>query len=379
MTRIWFELLSPTTDSSQKSIGIDENFFHLGGHSLKATIMMSKIQNEMHVDVPLVEVFKRPTIRQLAEYIEKMTGQHAGISVDNLIPLKKGISNTRHLFFVHDGTGQVEGYLEFCSRLDNEFNCWGIRPDAIKNYTPQNITIKEMAGKYIEKIKKVQPQGPYFIAGWSLGGTIAFEMVKQLEEAGEKTAFFSLFDSPGPGIHPGQDKGEFTLQSEINDVMEYLPGVHISEILEKVTELEELWPAIVDYLKEKSVVAETIKKIIAEHGIPGFDYDKSGIEELILHLNMTRTLLKARDKYIPSGKVKAAVHYFEALASMEIIKQRWDEYCELSVEYHTIPGDHFSIFKMPDVEKFARVFQEVLSRRTHRLPPLPGKSMIGAW
>ena len=379
LTRIWIELLSPTTDSSQKSIGIDNNFFHLGGHSLKATIMISKIHNEMHVDVPLVEVFKRPTIRLLAEYIEKMTGQHAGISVDNLIPLKKGTSNTHHLFFVHDGTGQVEGYLEFCSRLDNEFNCWGIRPDAIKNYTPQNITIKEMAGKYIEKIKKVQPQGPYFIAGWSLGGTIAFEMVKQLEEAGEKTAFFSLFDSPGPGIHPGQDKGEFTLQSEINNVMEYLPGVHISEILEKVTELEELWPAIVDYLTEKGVVAETIKKIIAEHGIPGFDYDKSGIEELILHLNMTRALLKARDQYMPSGKVKVPVHYFEALASIEIIKQRWDEYCELSVEYHTIPGDHFSIFKMPNVEKFAWVFQEVLSRRTHRLPPLPGKSMIGAW
>jgi acyl carrier protein len=67
---IWFELLSPT-DTARDSIGIDDDFFHLGGHSLKAAILISKIGKEMKVDVPLVEVFRKPTIRQLAEYIEK--------------------------------------------------------------------------------------------------------------------------------------------------------------------------------------------------------------------------------------------------------------------------------------------------------------------
>ncbi|MCU0289616.1 MAG: non-ribosomal peptide synthetase, partial [Acidobacteria bacterium] len=374
LARIWLELLLPP-NSSQKAIGINDNFFHLGGHSLKATIMISKINNEMHVDMPLVEIFKSPTIRQLAEYIEKMTGQHAGILVDNLISLKKGTSNTHHLFFVHDGTGQVEGYLEFCNHLDNQFNCWGIRPDAIKNYTPQNITIEEMAGKYIEKIKKIQPQGPYFIAGWSLGGTIAFEIVKQLEETGKTTAFLGLFDSPGPGMSQEQSNNQFTLQSEINNIKEYLPDLPIKVILEKVANLEELWPAIVDYMKENSIAAETIKKLIAEHGIPGFNYDKSGIEELILHLNMTRTLLNARERYIPSGKIKVQVHYFEALESIGKIKQRWNEYCESAIEYYNIPGDHFSIFKMPYIEKFARLFQEVLKlyQRNPHASTLPVK------
>lgn len=370
MTQIWSELLTPT-DIAWESIGIDDNFFHLGGHSLKATIMISKIRNEMNADVPLVEVFKRPTIRQLAEYIEKTTDKTLVILDDNLIPLKKETSNTNHLFFVHDGTGEVEGYIEFCNHLDDQLNCWGIRADDLKNYTPQNLTIEEIAGKYIEKIKKLQPHGPYSIAGWSLGGTIAFEMVKQLEKNGEKTAFLALFDSPclrRPGGSfekppPGPLQNfllEFTLRGELQYIREYVSDKEMIRNLEKVTGIDDLWPTVVDYLEENDTATESIKKIIREHGLPYFNFEQASIKELIHSLNVTRTLLKARDKYIPSGKIQTTVHYFEALESKEIIKQNWDEYCEAGVKYYTIPGDHFSIFKKPQVEKFAQIFQESL-------------------
>jgi len=112
---------------------------------------------------------------------------------ENLMLLRPSVSSRHHLFLVHDGSGEVEGYVGFCQHLTSkaDFNCWGIRATLIENnnYSPRDITIEELAKDYIEKIKKVQPKGPYYIAGWSLGGTIAFEMTLQLEKTGEKVSF----------------------------------------------------------------------------------------------------------------------------------------------------------------------------------------------
>jgi hypothetical protein len=154
----------------------------------------------------------------------------------------------------------------------------------------------------VEKMKKVQSQGPYFIAGWSLGGAIALEMVKQLEEAGEKVAFLGLFDSPclrRPGgsfekppictvKHPQNYLLEFTLQGELGYIREYVSDQEMIRILEKVNGIDEMWPAAVDYLEKHGTAAESIKKVIAENGLPYYNYDRASIKELIHSLNMTR-------------------------------------------------------------------------------------------
>ena len=125
---------------------------------------------------------------------------------ENLVMLRKEGVDAGHLFFVHDGTGGVDGYIEFCSHLNNGFNCWGIRAGKLDG-EGQNLTIEALAGLYAEKIRKIQPHGPYFIAGWSIGGTIAFEMVRQLEEAGETPGFLALIDAPPPQkITPGRKR-----------------------------------------------------------------------------------------------------------------------------------------------------------------------------
>ncbi|UCH97042.1 MAG: amino acid adenylation domain-containing protein, partial [Candidatus Aminicenantes bacterium] len=120
LVEIWSRVLGVT-------VSINDNFFQLGGHSLKANMVMSRIYQELSVRVPLIEIFKTPTIRQLAEYIKYAKEEITPIKDDHMVLLKKKSVNANHFFFIHDGTGEVDGYIEFCHHLSAEFNCWGIR------------------------------------------------------------------------------------------------------------------------------------------------------------------------------------------------------------------------------------------------------------
>jgi thioesterase domain-containing protein/acyl carrier protein len=369
LVKIWSEVLGKDELHAAQlhtSIGIDDNFFNLGGHSLKATIMISKIKKEMNVDVPLIEVFKTPSIRHLSGYIQVAERSGKGTS-DSLVLLRKGTSPDKHLFFIHDGSGEVEGYVEFCQTMDAhlDFNCWGIKADNLKNLAPQNVTIKEIARKYIKKIKTLQPQGPYFIVGWSLGGTIAFEMVRQLEQKKERIDFLALIDSPPPQQATKEKSITFNIKSEKNFIKKYLSDKTIEEKLETIKDINKIWSYIIDYLEAKHINVEIIKKVIREyeaHVVP--DYHQLSIDELIKYLNAGRTFHQARASYIPPGKIHIPIHYFAATQSeKKITSDHWNDYSHKLINVYKIPGDHFSIFKYPNVHDFARRFCKIINKK----------------
>jgi fengycin family lipopeptide synthetase D/gramicidin S synthase 2/tyrocidine synthetase-3 len=364
LVEIWSEILGRNTSH----IGIDDNFFELGGHSLNATVMVSKIHRHLQVRIPLVEIFKISTIRLLAEYIKNTVNQRPGITDlnrdHNLVLLRKKSTRAKHLFFVHDGSGEVEGYVEFCRCLDAELdlNCWGIQADKPENYAPQNVTIEEIAARYIKKIKTLQPRGPYFIAGWSIGGTIAFEMAGQLEQMNEEIAFLALIDSPPPSPHAGsmehvQKISRFTPESEKKFIEKYLSDEDIKNQLENVSDIQDTWAFIVDYLKSKHFdinIIKTVIKVYEAHVVP--DYHQLNIHQLIRYLNIGRTFAHARELYIPPEKIHTTVHYFAASQSRGIKKKYWNNYCHKPITTYKVPGDHYSMFKKTRVQKFAKIF-----------------------
>ncbi|HLP61297.1 MAG TPA: amino acid adenylation domain-containing protein, partial [Candidatus Deferrimicrobium sp.] len=112
LVELWAEILGKTDRKAE--IGIDDNFFQLGGHSLKATVLVSGIHRELNVIIALGEIFKAPTIRKLGEYL-KNTKRNIHSDIDrNLVLLKEGLPGRNHLFFIHDGRGEIEGYIELC-------------------------------------------------------------------------------------------------------------------------------------------------------------------------------------------------------------------------------------------------------------------------
>ncbi|MGE5343746.1 MAG: amino acid adenylation domain-containing protein [Candidatus Omnitrophota bacterium] len=195
LVTVWASVLG--MESSR--INADQSFFQLGGHSLKAAALISKIQKEWNINIPLIEVFKNSTIQRLASYID-IHSMEDRINIDDekLVLLKRGTEREKNLFLIHDGTGEVDGYIEFCKHLIIEFNIWGIKAAAFESLTSSTITIPELAREYIASMQKVQDQGPYYIVGWSLGGTIAFEMAAQLEAVNREIACLVLIDSVPP-------------------------------------------------------------------------------------------------------------------------------------------------------------------------------------
>jgi iturin family lipopeptide synthetase B len=370
IVEIWADVLCIEKNSI---IGIDSNFFQLGGHSLIATIVISKIQKIFNTPLPLVELFTNPTIRALSEYIKSTAKENAAAADDTVVLLRKESPKAGHLFFIHDGSGEVEGYVEFCQNLTCNFNCWGIRARGIIETGPQNVTIGGIAENYILKIKQVQSHGPYNIAGWSMGGTIAFEIARQMELANEAIGFIALMDAVPPHSHLLQAPLEFTIEAEKNWLFPYLPrnapgtdaGVdqQVKKKLNSMDNIEQLWLSFVQYLETSRIHVDIVRKMIAAamaQAIP--NYHQLGTRELIYHLNLERTLGNARASYIPQSKIKTALHYFSASESTEIEKEQWNNYCKVPINIYEIPGDHFSIFKIPNVLNLTKIFDILISR-----------------
>jgi thioesterase domain-containing protein len=285
----------------------------------------------------------------LAEYIEQnRTGALTGLVVGDsrLVLLREKPGSSRHLFFIHDGSGEVDGYIEFCKGLNGDFNCWGVKADPLTDYTPRHLTLAAAAGDYIRSIKKIQPRGPYSIAGWSLGGTIAFEVALQLETMGEEIAFLGLIDASGPREEWRRQGIQFNLESERDWIWDSLPDEDIKEKLENVPEMDHIWPMIVNYLEEKNVSVEKVKKVIPQEYarvIP--NYDRLSNREVIYYLNMCRTMANAGAFYIPGAKLKTVLYYFKARQSPGEMMESWRDYCRQTIKPYEIPGDHFSILK----------------------------------
>jgi amino acid adenylation domain-containing protein len=358
---IWSEVLG----IEKESIGINTGFFELGGHSLNATIVISRIRQEFRVDVPLVELFRGPTIESLAGCI---ADAEKGVTVkgDGLVLLKPGIGGSGRvgrLFLVHDGTGGVEGYNEFCSHgaVGTGFDIWGIRAPGSGWLAPQNLTVEGVARDYIEKIKSIQARGPYHIAGWSIGGTIAFEMVRQLEQMGERTGFAALMDTAAPGKNLHSEAVEFTVESELNLVRRYFPADVMTCGLEETGGVDGVWSTLVEYLEANRFDVETIKGFVpADFLHPSVPPGPMGIKEFISYLNRVRTFDNACNRYFPRGETGTVIHFFKAGDTGISEVEKWNACCRVPVRLYDVPGDHFSIFKKPGVEALAKLFGKVM-------------------
>ncbi|HLP60306.1 MAG TPA: D-alanine--poly(phosphoribitol) ligase subunit DltA [Candidatus Deferrimicrobium sp.] len=360
LARLWSEVLNIQAEN----ISINRSFFELGGHSLKATILTTKIHKEFNISLPLVEVFKSPTIMQLSEYVLKANADTNNQKENDpcLVPIKEGITGAKKLFLIHDGSGEVESYVEFSKHLNN-FACWGIRAERLDYMAPAplNITIPELAERYIRSMKKIQPQGPYYILGWSLGGTIAFEIAAQLEQTNETIAFLALIDAVPPQEKVWQDATTFNLDSEINFIKTYSPSGELIHEVREITDLNQLWINVVDYLETSNYDVEIIKKMIAGYGVQVLpNFEQLDLEESIYYLNLGRTLLNARAQYKPSVRIQTPVHYIIASQTQVVKKEDWNKYATGGINYYEIAGDHFSIFKKPGVIRLSNLFSEIL-------------------
>jgi len=184
LAAMWADLLG------REAVGVNENFFELGGHSLLAVLLFAQIVKYFGKRLPLATLFQAPTVAQLAAIIEEQDTPRWS----TLVPIQTS-GNKPPFFCVHAKGGNVLEFYELARHLGPDQPFYGLQSLGLDKGSQPHTRISEMAAHYLEEIRRVQPHGPYFIGGRSLGGTIAYEMACQLRDAGEEVGFLALLDT----------------------------------------------------------------------------------------------------------------------------------------------------------------------------------------
>ena len=195
LVRIWEELLRV------QPISVTSNFFELGGHSLLGVELTARIRESTGRHVPLAALFEGSTVEKLAAFMRQEPRPWSP-----LVPIWRGGSQTP-FFCVHPAGGNVACYAGLARALGPDQPFYGLQAPGLDGEQPPHETLESLAALYVDAIRTVQPAGPYRLGGWSLGGTIAFEMARQLRSRGEEVALLALFDSWTQSVRPGGGRG----------------------------------------------------------------------------------------------------------------------------------------------------------------------------
>jgi thioesterase domain-containing protein/acyl carrier protein len=188
LTKIWAAVLT------KESIGTRDNFFDLGGHSLLAARLMHRIEQTLGQRLPLAALLQAPTIEQFAGLL-RQEGWSASWS--SLVAIQP--EGSRPPFFcVHGVGGNVVGFRDLARHMGTDQPFYALQPQGLDGKRPCLTSIPEMAERYIREIRRVQPEGPYRIGGYSFGGLVAYEMAQQLRAQDQEVSLLALFDTyPG--------------------------------------------------------------------------------------------------------------------------------------------------------------------------------------
>lgn len=186
LTCIWQDLLGVA------SVGTDDNYFDLGGDSSLAVQLFARIERVCKVKLPLATLYEAPTIAELARILS--AGEISPSGWSPLVPVQT--SGQRPPFFcMHGAGGNVLSYRKLSQHLGSDQPFYGLQSKGLDGISEPLKTIEEMAALYVGQIRTVQPHGPYFLGGYCMGGTVAYEVAQQLRAAGDEVALLALFDT----------------------------------------------------------------------------------------------------------------------------------------------------------------------------------------
>jgi amino acid adenylation domain-containing protein len=191
-------------------VGVTDSFFDLGGNSLQAMRLVAMISERTGTDVGVATVFLLPTPRQLAARIDAIrSGTLRDAGSDPLVALSGGPGDLP-LFMIHAIGGTVFAYAELARELASTFGVTGLQAPALAGADGTAASLTALVSDYTERIRAAQPTGPYRLAGWSMGGIVAYEIARRLEQAGAEVGLLVMLDAPfalpaSPGEEPAED------------------------------------------------------------------------------------------------------------------------------------------------------------------------------
>ncbi|WP_186446124.1 non-ribosomal peptide synthetase [Paenibacillus cremeus] len=324
---IWGSLLDG------RQISVTDNFFDLGGHSLLAMRMFSEIERVFHKQLSVSVILEENTIEKLAKCL-------ALDPIETPMPPSlvtiQPLGSKPPVFCIHGGDGEVLSYRNLANLLGQERPVYGLR------FTERDeaTSIDVLAAKYIEEIKAVQSSGPYSLVGYSLGGIIAYEMARLLEQAGEKVNLLGVVDSLNPIVYPSKS----TLRKRVSKNLKYLRQLPVAQMLSFMR------------LKFQNVVQRFQNMVRVEE-----------VEQGELHLQ--NALMTYEPK--PFRGKMLLLRANEKLVNDELFvdeKMGWGDVVNGDITVHEIPGNHFTLMSEPNVGHVAKYIKSYLIASERNYP-----------
>ena len=331
-------------------IGRHENFFALGGDSLMAAKVMARLADALDVRLTVRSLFDTRTVHALANLVQAERARQqggapsgnegAGPDVDFVAFNTAG--TRRPLFLTHTLQGYSWYFGHLAAHVDADIPVYGLPPTRLGSEPPR--TMEAIAARFIGIMKRVQPAGPYRVAGWSFGGLIAYEIATQLIAQGDEIEFLGLFDTTLPAHAGGDDPHRVAVLAlysfAVNNFTDFDPATIDFEGASSVADLIEL---IVQAIERRRSTGHPLWHLSYESP----EENRQFLERLAAHglamnrwratpLDTRAVVFAARDTTITPLEGHAALPAHLG----------WDAVLEpANIDIVTIPGNHETIIK----------------------------------
>jgi amino acid adenylation domain-containing protein len=339
LCRLWQEVLR------RERVGVHDNFFNIGGHSLLAVQVISRIKLAFSIEMPLSALFTAPTVARMAEHIAAVNGLGRPQSSPVLVNIQPH-GSLPPFFCVHAVGGQVISYGELSLELGQEQPLYGLQSPPASLFPSSDVRIEQIAALYNREIRSVQPVGPYLLAGWSMGGLIAWEMARQMVAEGERISLLALIDTTPPSkyLDANDRVDEMSMLARFALDISQVVGRDPTPLAERFSHSTEQdqWNMVQDALISYGVLTPMTARAEMTGLLDVFTRNFLAVNNYSLHYS------------------QQPVVFFRASETPERLSRLWTRWAGGGIQFHSVPGDHFTMLRRPGVRIIAQLLQEYM-------------------
>ena len=321
LAQMWEDLLD------RHPIGVEENFFEVGGDSILAMSLLARIAQELGCNLPPAGILQAATIEKLAVALRQEARPEDWTP---LVPIRAEGSKPP-FFCVHPGGGNVLCYLQLAKQIGADRPFFGLQCPGVDGILPPLAEAEQMARLYVEAIRQVQPRGPYAVGGWSVGGVFAYEVAQQLRAAGQQVRLLAILDS---GI------------------------LHACALLTAIFPKGDMGILDVMRMASPEQIGEFRRRSAPARLIPDYADDELALRLFRLFASNMRAVLEYQAR--PYAGVLELFQAADSLVKPRFEPRReWARLCD-QVVVQIVPGSHLTMIHEPHVQVLGKLLRERL-------------------